>query len=114
MSSKDPSEVVRALKVEPPDKLYAEGRAAMVRFSEQQVLAEKERIAKRRHRLDPVYTELTAVLRKSSEFAGVVRAIDVLDRKHRRSELPAARKRLFAPAKPLARLGSIHIVDSLP
>ena len=103
MSAKELSEVVRRLKVKPPDKLAAEGRAAMVRFSEEQALAEKKRITERRHRLDPVYKELAAVLRKSPELAGVVRAIDMVE-KHRPRELPAARKSRLAPAKPLARL----------
>lgn len=114
MPSNVPDDALRALKVEPPARLRAEGRAAMVRLSEQQFSKEKKRIAERRQRLDPVYTELEAVLRKSPEFAGVARAIDARDRKHRPIESPAASKHRFAPTTSLVRHGSIHIVDSLP
>jgi hypothetical protein len=114
MSSHFPDDALGRLKVEPPARLRAEGRAAMVRLSEQQFAEEKKRIAERKQRLDPVYTELEAVLRKSSEFAGVTRAIDAQARRHRPSELLTASKPQFAPSRPLVRHGSVHIVDSLP
>jgi hypothetical protein len=107
-------DALRSLKVEPPARLRAEGRAAMVRLSEQQFSNEKKRIAERRKRLDPVYQELEAVLKKSPEFAGVVSAIDARDNKHRQAGPPAASRHPFAPTRPLVRHGSIHIVDSLP
>jgi hypothetical protein len=114
MSSHIPDDALRGLKVEPPARLRAEGRAAMVRFAEQQFSKEKERIGERSQRLDPVYAELEAVLRKSPEFAGVARAIDARERTHRPAEPLTASKNRFAPKRPLVRYGSIHIVDSLP
>jgi hypothetical protein len=110
----DAQDVYRRLKVVPHAKLLAEGRAAMVRFSEEQMEAEKRQIEERARRFGPVQRELVAALRKSPELAAVVQAIDALERPSRPSALPQARKRVLAPQKSLVRLGSIHVVESLP
>jgi hypothetical protein len=107
-------ELYHRLKTVPHEKMRSEGRAAMVRLSEQQVHAEKRHLAERARRLDPVHHELVAAVRKSPELKGVVRAIEALDRPHQPDKLPAAAKRRFAPKTPMVRLGSIHVVDSLP
>ncbi len=115
MNPNDATELYRRLKLAPPARLRSEGHAAMVRFSEQQVVAKKKHLEENRRRLEPVYRELVSALRKSSDLASVVRAIDALDGKSpRRSTLPPAEKRLFVPEKPLIRIGSTHIVDTLP
>lgn len=67
-------------KTIPPARLRTEGHKATVRLSEHRIKAEKARIAERNHRLTPVHDELASVIRKSPEFAGVVRAVDALQR----------------------------------
>jgi hypothetical protein len=114
MPSKDPAEVYRQLKKVPRAKLKAAGRAAMVSFSEKQFAADKRRIAERARRLGPVHRKLEAALRKSPEMAAVVKGIDALKKPARPAALPPAKKRLFAPDKPLIRLDSIHVVETLP
>lgn len=107
-------ELYHRLKIVPHDKMRKEGRAAMVGLSEQRLQKERQHLAQRAHRLDPVYRELTSAVRKNPELRGVVQAVNRLDRPHRLGKLPAATKSRFAPARPMVRLGSIHIVDSLP
>lgn len=103
------------LKTGPHEKMLAEGHAVMVRLSEERVLAEKRHVAERAARLDPVHRELAAVVRKTPELSGAVRAIDALAKQpHRPGKLKAPARHRFAPQFPMARQGSIHIVDALP
>jgi hypothetical protein len=119
MTSDEATELYRRLKMDHPAQLQSEGHAAMERFSEQQFLTEKWRLEERRRRLDPVYCELVTALRKSSDLAGVVRAVDALARSPRPTiQLPQPAKRLFVPskppAKPLIQGDWVTIVESLP
>src|SRR5579863_4888191 len=106
--------IYERLKREPPERLRSEGRAAMARLSEQRVLNESRHIAERARRVDPIRRELVAAVRNSPELVGLAGAVDGLDKTPRRSALPPPPAHRFAPVAPMARHGSIHIVDAPP
>ena len=113
MTSKKHFDILERVKAPPPERLRAEGHGAMVRLAEQKFAAEKLRIAAGR-RLEPVYGQLGDAIRADPKLAGVVRAIETHHGRPHRGDFPRAAKSPFAPAKTLVRVGSIHVVDSLP
>jgi hypothetical protein len=116
MNPNEAADIYRRLKVAHPEKLRTEARSAMVRFSEEHAQAEKSQLDERKRKLEPVYLELEAALRRCPELAGVIRTIDLHKWLPRPSTQSTASKRLFVLQKPLTRLdvGSMHIVDTLP